>query len=68
MTNNMEANGQAHEYVEGYTEGYLQNVVRTSTTTKARLLHYFPRDESDGKSGQEEGLDSWCGTEIVDDI
>ncbi|KAI9771098.1 MAG: hypothetical protein M1840_002449 [Geoglossum simile] len=32
----------ACESVEGYRDGYLEHVVRTSTTTKARLLHYFP--------------------------
>lgn len=32
----------AIEEVEGYKSGYLEHVVQTSTTTKARLLHYFP--------------------------
>ena len=29
-----------------YRKGYLEHVVRTSLTTKARLLHYFPRQET----------------------
>ncbi len=33
--------------VEGYEEGYLERVVKTSTTTKARLLHYFPAEEKE---------------------
>ena len=32
----------AEEKVEGYEAGYLERVVKTSFTTKARLLHYFP--------------------------
>lgn len=28
--------------IKGYKAGYLQNMVETSTTTKARLLHYYP--------------------------
>ena len=28
--------------IEGYEPGYLEKVVQTSTTTKGRLLHYFP--------------------------
>lgn len=43
--------------VKGYTEGYLEDVVRTSTTTKARLLHYFPME-----TDQETPDDAWCGT------
>ncbi|EER43369.1 conserved hypothetical protein [Histoplasma capsulatum H143] len=31
--------------IEGYRSGYLEHVVRTSLTTKARLLHYFPAVE-----------------------
>ena len=30
--------------IKEYTPGYLQNMVKTSTTTKARLLHYYPPD------------------------
>lgn len=32
----------AESEVEGYRKGYLEEVVKGSTTTKARLLHYFP--------------------------
>jgi len=34
----------AESEISGYQRGYLEHVVRTSTTTKARLLHYFPRE------------------------
>ena len=58
--------------IEGYQEGYLERVVRTSRTTKARLLHYFPSLE-DVVSGDEENRlpvenqiedDNWCATHI----
>ena len=56
-------NGLASKYVENYTAGYIQNVVKTSSTTKARLLHYFPPDGNDNQSSaQIDSLDSWCGT------
>ncbi len=32
-------------HIEGYESGSLERVVKTSTTTKARLLHYFPLEE-----------------------
>jgi isopenicillin N synthase-like dioxygenase len=34
----------AIEEVTDYKLGYLEHVVKTSTTTKARLLHYFPSE------------------------
>ena len=34
----------ASETIEGYQPGYLERVVKTSMTTKARLLHYFPEE------------------------
>ncbi|KAL1843504.1 hypothetical protein VTJ49DRAFT_1375 [Mycothermus thermophilus] len=34
----------AENEIPGYPHGYLERVVSTSTTTKARLLHYFPQD------------------------
>lgn len=65
--------------VEGYGEGYLQRVVKTSTTTKARLLHYFPAEgkEAAGTNGDLEcsngagngdrkdvDEDDWCSTHL----
>lgn len=39
-----------------YPKGYLERIVRQSTTTKARLLHYFaPNAASD---------DAWCGEHL----
>ena len=30
--------------IKGYEPGYLRNIVKTSSTTKARLLHYYPQE------------------------
>jgi isopenicillin N synthase-like dioxygenase len=38
----------------------LENIVRGSVATKARLLHYFPTAE--GEKEEEKSDDSWCGT------
>jgi hypothetical protein len=53
----------AGENIEGYEKGYLEHVVKTSTTTKARLLHYFPPPAGVADDGEED-LDSWCGTHL----
>lgn len=54
--------------IEGYEKGYLERVVRTSTTTKARLLHYFPpkvpNDTGNETGKKDENDDSWCATHI----
>lgn len=41
--------------VKGYEPGYLRNIVETSTTTKARLLHYYPQVE-------------WTRSDMPDDL
>ncbi|ODQ64572.1 Clavaminate synthase-like protein [Nadsonia fulvescens var. elongata DSM 6958] len=46
--------------IKGYPEGYLNHVVTSSTTTKARLLHYFPPVPS--IDGEESG--EWCGEHL----
>ncbi|KAF8640803.1 hypothetical protein AX17_000452 [Amanita inopinata Kibby_2008] len=38
----------------------LPQLIRTSQTTKARLLHYFPPTDS-AKIAEDEPIDSWCG-------
>ncbi|KAK0735031.1 hypothetical protein B0T26DRAFT_92938 [Lasiosphaeria miniovina] len=52
--------------IPGYPQAYLEQVVSTSTTTKARLLHYFPdtaaADVSSTASGEDE--DDWCATHL----
>lgn len=55
--------------VEGYRDGTLEGIVKTSISTKARLLHYFPpprpanvQDRPDAAWGQRD--DDWCGTHI----
>lgn len=64
--------------VDGYKEGYLEHVVRSSLTTKARLLHYFPApaaSEQGSSTKDHEGnnnddnvddndADDWCATHI----
>lgn len=64
----------AETEIEGYPGAYLERMVSTSTTTKARLLHYFPDDASreqraapmiasDIANGDEEE-DDWCATHV----
>ncbi|EWC43539.1 hypothetical protein DRE_01426 [Drechslerella stenobrocha 248] len=53
----------AEKNIEGYTPGYLEHVVKTSSSSKARLLHYFP--PPDGVAAEtDDDLDSWCGTHL----
>ena len=55
---------KAAVHVEGYRSGYIENVVSTSSTTKARLLHYFP-PAKDEVVDHEHTMDSWCGTASI---
>lgn len=49
--------------IEGYPKGYLEHVVQTSSTTKARLLHYYPQPEA--VQGETDGEDDdWCATHL----
>ncbi|KAG0642196.1 hypothetical protein HOY80DRAFT_951857 [Tuber brumale] len=55
----------ALKHISGYQKGYLEHVVKTSTSTKARLLHYFPPPALEtGSIKAEEDLDNWCGTHL----
>lgn len=66
----------AEKEISGYPNGYLEKMVSTSTTTKARLLHYFPEDPtnepsplamSDHAANNNEGNideDDWCATHL----
>lgn len=68
----------AEKHIEDYPQGYLERVVKSSVTTKARLLHYFPPDEtvsssdtsqaqgssSSSKEPQEPDQDTWCATHV----
>ncbi|KAL2891516.1 hypothetical protein HOO65_010874 [Ceratocystis lukuohia] len=47
--------------IEGYPKSYLEDVVRSSNTTKARLLHYYPQG-SDVVEHRNE--DDWCATHL----
>ncbi len=52
----------AEKEIPGYPAGYLEKTVGTSTTTKARLLHYFPQDAGpEDENGTE---DDWCATHL----
>lgn len=50
----------AEKEVPDYQKGYLEHVVKTSTTTKARLLHYFPAEETEVPIND----DDWCATHL----
>ena len=39
----------------------LPELISSSQTTKARLLHYFPPSETDALPADDEPVDSWCG-------
>ena len=54
----------AEKEIPAYKPGYLEHVVKTSTTTKARLLHYFPADPKDAKPEDNELDDDWCATHL----
>jgi isopenicillin N synthase-like dioxygenase len=56
--------------LEDYQPGTLENIVRSSVSTKARLLHYFPSppttpqqlNTSDGQVSNSTPDDNWCAT------
>ena len=50
--------------IPDYENGYLEKMVRTSLTTKARLLHYFPTSGQANGIEQEEEDDDWCATHV----
>ncbi|KAF2268218.1 Clavaminate synthase-like protein [Lojkania enalia] len=56
----------AEANIEGYKKGYLEHVVKSSVSTKARLLHYFPTPQSQGRAinGAIEDEDDWCATHL----
>jgi hypothetical protein len=51
-------------HVEGYADGYIEDVVRRSSTTKARLLHYFPPGDDEETSQSDDNMDTWCGEHV----
>lgn len=52
----------AEQEIPEYNPGYLEHVVKTSTTTKARLLHYFPVEPETERD--EKMDDDWCATHL----
>lgn len=54
----------AHD-IQGYPPGFLEHVVSTSTTTKARLLHYFPQEAGSSRGhDDDDDDDDWCATHL----
>ncbi|KAG6024681.1 hypothetical protein E4U41_001707, partial [Claviceps citrina] len=47
----------AEHEMEDYPRGYLERVVGTSSTSKARLLHYFPRGSKSAAGGDDDDDD-----------
>lgn len=58
----------ATQAIPDYPPGYLEAVVSTSTTTKARLLHYYPQTAAeDSDTADEKGNrndDDWCAAHL----
>jgi isopenicillin N synthase-like dioxygenase len=59
----------ASNAIPDYKPNYLEHVVKTSTTTKARLLHYFPTSptpprSTSSASDSDEINDDWCATHL----
>lgn len=52
--------------LEGYQDGTLENIVRSSVSTKARLLHYFPPPPGKPEDERPDSAvaidDDWCAT------
>ncbi|CAK9437575.1 uncharacterized protein LODBEIA_P19530 [Lodderomyces beijingensis] len=46
-----------------YETGYLKSMIKQSTCTKARLLHYFPAQDGCGNNDDAED-DDWCGEHV----
>ena len=56
----------AETRIDGYEKGYLTRVVKTSSTTKARLLHYFPPPDKPSPMSKDnmQDEDDWCATHV----
>ena len=58
------------EMVGEYEQGYLERIVKSSLTTKGRLLHYFPTlpvsrsDRNEISPNGEADEDDWCATHV----
>ncbi|KAH7313531.1 hypothetical protein B0I35DRAFT_275105 [Stachybotrys elegans] len=53
----------ASSEIPGYPDAYLEHVVSTSTTSKARLLHYYPQEPTDAAAAPSVD-DDWCATHL----
>jgi isopenicillin N synthase-like dioxygenase len=54
----------AEQEIQGYPKGYLEHVVSTSSTTKARLLHYYPQGSATASGTEDDEDDDWCATHL----
>ncbi|KAH7138652.1 hypothetical protein B0J11DRAFT_22074 [Dendryphion nanum] len=59
----------AEANIEAYQKGFLEHVVKTSVSTKARLLHYFPGPQSQDGGAESSNTnnndeDDWCATHL----
>ncbi|KAF4550563.1 Hypothetical protein D9617_16g013510 [Elsinoe fawcettii] len=54
----------AQSNIPDYRPGYLEHVVRTSVSTKARLLHYFPDPSTTSSNDTAAAEDDWCATHL----
>ncbi|ODV90117.1 hypothetical protein CANCADRAFT_147875 [Tortispora caseinolytica NRRL Y-17796] len=52
--------------VPGYPSRFVEDLVKNSNTTKARLLHYFPLSEKEVLQNAADN-DSWCGEHLDHD-
>eukprot|EP00013_Stygamoeba_regulata_P027737 CAMPEP_0177660916 /NCGR_PEP_ID=MMETSP0447-20121125/18342_1 /TAXON_ID=0 /ORGANISM="Stygamoeba regulata, Strain BSH-02190019" /LENGTH=372 /DNA_ID=CAMNT_0019166107 /DNA_START=122 /DNA_END=1239 /DNA_ORIENTATION=- len=50
-----------HSMLPAYPPARLHNVIATSRTSKARLLHYFPLPTEAADAATDGSCDSWCG-------
>jgi isopenicillin N synthase-like dioxygenase len=57
----------AEANIDGYQKGgFLEHIVKSSVSTKARLLHYFPDTQSanEASSNDNSNEDDWCATHL----
>ncbi|ODV84245.1 hypothetical protein CANARDRAFT_201697 [[Candida] arabinofermentans NRRL YB-2248] len=47
--------------LDNYQPGYLESIVKNSTTSKARLLHYYPYKEEESDPSEDS---DWCGEHL----
>jgi isopenicillin N synthase-like dioxygenase len=56
-----ECDGLLAKIQPDYTEGFLHDMISKTRCSKARLLHYFPKETSTTDTSEPQTMDSWCG-------